>query len=143
MNQVIYLAFAVAALFGFWKLTRYFWLKRYYRLQGVKDVEVTIARLLHESAGLPIIDVREQSEYDDAHIQGVPLIPLGSLEARAAELQQFKDQELLIICRGGVRSAKACLILEKLGFSKPLNIAGGMNDWKRHGLPYVPGSASA
>ncbi len=143
MIQLLSFAVAAVALFGFWKLTRYFWLKRYYRFQGVKDVEVSIAKLLHEGAGLPIIDVREQSEYDDAHIQGVPLIPLGKLEVRAPELQQFKDRELLIICRGGVRSAKACLILERLGFSKPLNIAGGMNDWKKHGLPYVPRSASA
>jgi hypothetical protein len=76
MIQILSFAVAAAALVGFWKLTRYFWLKRYYRFQGVRDVEVSIAKLLHEGAGLPILDVREQSEYDDDHIQGVPLIPL-------------------------------------------------------------------
>lgn len=123
--------------FGFWKLTRYFWLKIYYRYQGVNDVGVATARALSQKRGLLLLDVREPDEYDEAHVDGVTLIPLGQLVSRTDEIQAHQNQPLLIICRGGVRSAKACLILEKLGFEHPLNVAGGMTAWKRSQLPFV------
>lgn len=125
------------AAFVFWKLTRYFWLKIYYRSKGVKDVDVATAHAWQQSRKVFLLDVREPFEYDEAHAHGVTLIPLGQLAARAHELAHLKEQEFLIICRGGVRSAKACLILSALGFSAPLNVAGGMSAWKKQQLPYV------
>lgn len=122
---------------GFWKLTRYFWLKIFYRLQGVKDVDVHTANQWRSTPSAVLVDVREPGEYAQAHVDGVTLIPLGQLASRAEELAAYRQSPLLIICRGGVRSAKACLILEKLGFKSPLNVAGGMNAWKRSQLPFV------
>lgn len=139
MNYLIALALFVAVGWGFWKLTRYFWLKRYYRFKGVKDVDVLTASRLHLQQSRLILDVREPSEYADAHIEGIPLIPLGELARRTGELQRHKPEEILIICRGGVRSAKACLILKQAGFQNPVNIAGGMTAWKKQGLPFVSG----
>jgi len=132
-----------ALAWGFWKLTRYFWLKIFYRLQGVQDVDVQTAyeqQLKHQAF---LLDVREPHEYEEARIDGIPLIPVGQLAARAGELAAYKQQPVLIICRGGVRSAKACLILSSLGFAQPLNIAGGMNAWKRSQLPFVSGPLNA
>lgn len=143
MKYLIGLAITIAAAWGFWKLTRYFWLKRYYRFKGVKDIDVLRANELHTQQGRLILDVREPSEYAAAHIEGVPLIPLGELANRVSELQRHKAEEILIICRGGVRSAKACLVLEQAGFKNPVNIAGGMNAWKKNGLPFIAGSSAA
>lgn len=139
LDVALALALVTAAAFGFWRLTRYFWLKRYYRWRGVRDIDVADALRRYQRAGQPIIDVREPSEYAAAHIEGVPLIPLGQLLDRLDELRPYQQQEILIICRGGVRSAKACLILASHGFAQPLNIAGGMSAWQAQGLPAVEG----
>jgi len=125
------------AAFGFWKLTRYFWLKIFYRYRGVKDVDVSTAQEWRKQQSVFLLDVREPDEYEEAHVDGVTLIPLGQLASRAHELMAHQHSPLLIICRGGVRSAKACLILGNLGFVQPLNVAGGMNAWKRSQLPFV------
>lgn len=123
--------------FGFWKLTRYFWLKIFYRFRGVQDVDVLTAQRWRGRSAAILLDVREPDEYVEAHVDGVTLIPLGQLASRTNELAAYKRSPLLVICRGGVRSAKACLILEKQGFEHPLNVAGGMNAWKRQKLPFV------
>jgi rhodanese-related sulfurtransferase len=139
MAYLLSIVLIAAALYGFWKLTRYFWLKKYYRYKGVKDVDVATANRLQQQEQRFILDVREPEEFEEAHVEGVTLIPLGQLAYRVAELQHLKAQEFLIICRGGVRSAKACLILEQFGFVAPINIAGGMGAWKKQGLPWKAG----
>lgn len=137
MYFIIILSIAGLVGFGFWRLTRYFWLKIFYRWKGVKDMDVQSARELQSKLGAFVLDVREPQEYEEAHVDGVTLIPLGQLALRANEIESQRGSQLLIICRGGVRSAKACLILAELGFKHPINVAGGMNDWKRNQLPVV------
>lgn len=137
MNIAILMVVAALACCAFWRLTRYFWLKIYYRWRGVQDVDAVTAHALQRDRGVPVLDVREPFEFEAAHIEGVVFIPLGQLASRAAELAHLKQDTLLVVCRGGVRSAKACLILNQLGFAAPRNLAGGMNDWKRHQLPYL------
>ena len=139
MTYLLSIALIAAGSYGFWKLTRYFWLKKYYRYQGVKDVDVATAHRLQQEQQRFMLDVREPDEYEQARVAGVPLIPLGQLASRVAELEHVKAHEFLIICRGGVRSAKACLILEQLGFVGPINVAGGMGAWKKQGLPWTSG----
>ncbi len=139
MNYVIFLLLAGLAGFGFWRLTRYFWLKIFYRCRGVKDVDVQTAYEWQNKCGAFVLDVREPQEYEEAHVDGVTLIPVGQLAARVNEIESERDKQVLIICRGGVRSARACLILAERGFQQPINIVGGMNDWKRQQLPVVAG----
>lgn len=137
------IALVLLAAFVFWKLTRYFWLKIYYRCKGVQDVDVSTAHDWQKFRGAFLLDVREPFEYDEAHVEGVTLIPVGQLAERAGELAHLKDQCVLIICRGGVRSAKASLILSGMGFKSPLNVAGGMNDWKKFKLPFISKNISS
>ena len=84
---------------------------------------------------LLVLDVREQDEYDRAHIDGVKLVPLGELPNRVGELE--KDKEILCVCAGGVRSDRACQFLSSQGFSKVTNMAEGMRGWLQRGLPAV------
>lgn len=85
--------------------------------------------------GLLVLDVREQEEYDRAHIDGVKLLPLGQLPERVGELD--KDREILCVCAGGVRSDRACQFLSSQGFGKVTNMAEGMKGWLQRGLPAV------
>jgi len=82
----------------------------------------------------PVIDVREPYEYAYGHIKGSQLIPLDSLASKVNELGA-KDQELIVVCASGSRSSYASTFLSNLGFTKILNLTGGMGYWQMFGLP--------
>lgn len=95
-----------------------------------------------QSQGALLIDVREPDEYAQGHAPGSTLIPLGQLQKRLLELSARKDKPIALICRSGNRSGVAQKILEKAGFTKTVNVAGGMNAWARAGLPMAKGLTS-
>jgi rhodanese-related sulfurtransferase len=74
---------------------------------------------------LNLIDVREPNEYEADNI-GATLIPLGDLPYRLDELDGLQDEEVIVHCRSGARSAKAQQILEENGFSNVRNVIGGI-----------------
>ncbi len=77
-----------------------------------------------------ILDVRFQEERQFGKIPQDILIPLPELESRITKLEQYKDQTIIIYCRSGGRSARACQILETNGFKDPRNLIGGILAWK-------------
>lgn len=74
-----------------------------------------------------LLDVREPDEYAIASIPGSKLIPLGTLPDHLDELP--KDQEILIHCKAGGRSAKAVAFLTEHGFTDVKNVTGGIDAW--------------
>lgn len=91
--------------------------------------DITAAELKQRLANneTPIlIDVREPWEHEEQSIAGSKLIPLASLPEHISELEAYKDQEILIHCRSGKRSATAQAILQQQGFSNVRNVLGGM-----------------
>lgn len=98
------------------------------------SVEEAVAK---QQAGAFILDVRETSEWNEAHIEGATLIPLGELSSRVSELP--KDKEIVVVCRSGNRSAQARDLLLKDGFAQVTSMAGGLNEWKATGYPTVSG----
>jgi rhodanese-related sulfurtransferase len=79
---------------------------------------------------LNLIDVREPHEYQEFNI-GAQLIPLGKIQTMdVEELEDLRDQELIMICRSGQRSMMACMILDTMGFKNTKNLAGGMLAWQ-------------
>lgn len=76
---------------------------------------------------LVLLDVRQQDEYREGHLEGAILIPLSQLEARLSEID--RDKTILVVCWSGYRSARAASILADAGFSNVLNYAGGMSAW--------------
>lgn len=95
--------------------------------------DITVKELKERMAAneaLNIIDVREEHEFDEFNI-GATLIPLGELPDRLDEIEQFKDEELIIHCRSGARSGRAKDFLEMQGFTKVRNLLGGMLEWQK------------
>jgi len=95
-------------------------------------IEITTAELKDRlSAGEApfLLDVRQPEEFAAEHIPGATLIPLGELPGRLDELEQYRDQEMVLICRSGNRSVDAGKFLEMSGFSKATNMRGGMLAW--------------
>lgn len=84
-----------------------------------------------------LLDVREPDEWigELGHVRGAKLIPLVELPARAAELEAWKHEQVVVLCRSGVRSTTAAAILTGLGFEHVSNLKGGMVDWNDAGLP--------
>jgi len=85
--------------------------------------------------GVHVLDVRGPAEFDGelGHLEGAQLIPLDELRARVGEVA--KDRPVVVVCQTGRRSAMGATILEKAGFSRVANLAGGMVNWRRLGLP--------
>ena len=82
---------------------------------------------------LIILDVREASEYNEAHIDGSKLIPLNQLSMRLKDVP--KDQPIVAVCRSGNRSSVACDMLRRAGYENVLNLDGGLVGWHRRGYP--------
>ena len=79
---------------------------------------------------LHIIDCREPHEYAEFNI-GAKLIPLGQIQTmQIDEIEDWKEEEVIIHCRSGQRSMIACLFLDTLGFKDTKNVTGGMLAWK-------------
>jgi adenylyltransferase/sulfurtransferase len=83
-----------------------------------------------------LVDVREPYEYEIGRINGSKLIPLGQIGDRAGELNP--DQEIVLQCKGGVRSAQALETLRAKGFKKLVNLKGGILSWSDEVDPSVP-----
>ena len=96
--------------------------------------DITPASALAARGKARLIDVRETSELAaDGYIEGVEHVPL----ARVAEVARRwnTDDELVIVCRSGARSAAAASALCAMGFHRVSNMAGGMIAYKAAGLP--------
>lgn len=104
----------------------------------VKEINVNdLNERIQKGDKINLLDVREQFEFDMVNLDG-KLIPLGELETRIGEIEDWKDQEVIIHCRSGARSAEACRILMRHGFKNPINLQGGINRWAMLIDPSLP-----
>jgi len=104
--------------------------------QQVKEVDPGSARAMLGQA--LVLDVREPEEYAAGCLPGAVNIPRGVLEFRIdghPVFQGRKDAEILVYCQTGGRSALATETLQKLGYGKPVSLAGGFNAWQGSALP--------
>ena len=91
-------------------------------------IDITSAELkerLSNQEQLNIIDVREPYEYAEQNI-GAINIPLNTLPQKLVELDDLQDEEVIVHCRSGARSASAKAFLEQQGFTNVRNLVGGM-----------------
>ena len=104
------------------------------KMSGVEQADTLKATRLYNDDAL-VLDVREDKEYAAGHIPKAKHIPLGQLPSRLQELDKFKRKPILVTCRSGQRSGRACGILKKAGFETVYNQAGGILAWERANLP--------
>ncbi len=92
-----------------------------------------------------LVDVRESSEHEQGHIGGAMLIPRGILEAAAdpgypkhlPALAAARSRQVVLYCATGGRSAMAAAVLQLMGFTNVVSLAGGYGGWEQAGMPVV------
>jgi len=101
--------------------------------------EIPPQALEEGGAQIQIVDVRDRDEFDGplGRIHGAHWIALADLPARAHELAH--ERPIVTVCRSGARSAQACVLLQKAGFTDVANLAGGMLRWRAEGHPVEAG----
>ena len=123
------LLFVVAVVSGgmlLWPLVR--------RSTAGPSVNPTQATHLINREDALMIDVREPGEYAAGHVLGAKNLPLARLDAAGAELKR-KDRPVIVYCESGERSARAAAALKKQGYTRVVNLSGGIGAWQQAGLP--------
>lgn len=82
-----------------------------------------------------LLDVREQDEWQKARIAGAEYLGRGVIERDVEEEYPDVDQELILYCGGGYRSALAADNLQKMGYRNVKSLAGGFRSWTEAGYP--------
>ncbi len=100
--------------------------------------EIDIARIKStiDLNNICLIDIREQNEIDEGYIDNAHFIPRGIIEFKIGDLDAIKDKSdtILLYCRSGGRSAMAAKVLQDMGYTNVLSMAGGYDAWKQHNL---------
>lgn len=85
---------------------------------------------LEEGGELPLLlDVREPWEFDICRIEGSQLLPMGRIVSSLDRLDP--ERETVVICHHGIRSQQVAYFLERNGFSRIINLQGGVDAWAR------------
>jgi len=100
-------------------------------------------RLDSDDSPAILVDVRTPQEFHGrtGHIPGATLVPLGDLINNIQQLDQYKDEEVVVVCHSGSRSMMASQLLARAGFSDVRNLTGGMIVWHRKGYRTEPALA--
>ncbi len=118
----IYVAFAL--IFSLNSISAELW--------TVSKLNESISKLDHE---LVLLDVRTQAEYDSGHILNAINISHEQILKDSELLAEYKDSQMVVFCRSGVRAGKVIQLLESIGFEDIIDIDGDMLSWSEAGYP--------
>jgi hydroxyacylglutathione hydrolase len=88
----------------------------------------TLAGRLSSDAGLVLVDVRSDGEWEAGHIEGARHVPAGLLPQQLREIP--RERPVAVICGSGFRASIAASLLKRHGYRNVANVAGGMTAWK-------------
>jgi sulfur-carrier protein adenylyltransferase/sulfurtransferase len=101
------------------------------------EISPELVNEMLESGDDPILlDIREDWEWEKAHLEGAIHIPLDELSGRMTELDP--RSEIIVYCHHGERSVDGCLVLWEHGFRKVRSLTGGIEAWSELVDPTVP-----
>jgi rhodanese-related sulfurtransferase len=105
----------------------------------VKEITIEAAkRRLEEDPQVILLDVREDREWDRSHARRAQHLGRGVLERDIEEQFPKKDTEILMYCGGGYRSALACEVAQRMGYTKVFSIQGGFRAILAANWPVAP-----
>ncbi|MEO7197813.1 MAG: molybdopterin-synthase adenylyltransferase MoeB [Solirubrobacterales bacterium] len=105
---------------------------------AIKEIQPAEARGELQGGDVALVDVREQHEFEERHIEGAVPVPRGHLESRIEQFVPDRSKRVILYCASGNRSALAAKTLtEELGYEDVASMAGGITLWRDRGLPVV------
>jgi molybdopterin/thiamine biosynthesis adenylyltransferase len=106
--------------------------------EAIAEVQPPEAAEEVDGNDVALVDVREQHEFEERHIEGAIHVPRGHLESRIEQFVPDRSKRVILYCASGVRSALAARTLaEDLGYEDVASMAGGITLWRDRGLPVV------
>jgi molybdopterin/thiamine biosynthesis adenylyltransferase/rhodanese-related sulfurtransferase len=99
----------------------------------ITEIDTTEAQRRIDAGDVVVLDVREPDEYEQGALPGALHIPRGHLEAQIEGRIVDKNQQVVVYCAGGVRSAFAADTLASLGYTDVVSMEGGFGKWKDEG----------
>jgi molybdopterin/thiamine biosynthesis adenylyltransferase/rhodanese-related sulfurtransferase len=103
----------------------------------VREVTATDVDVLRASGDLALVDVREDSEWEQGHLPNAIHISKSYIEQQIEAAVPDRNQLVILYCAGGVRSLFAAETLQELGYADVASMSGGFQAWKSGGLPWV------
>ncbi len=82
-----------------------------------------------------LVDVREESEWNTGHLPDAIYLGKGVIERDVEKTLPNKDDEIILYCGGGFRSALAGDNLQKMGYTNVISMDGGITGWRRAEFP--------
>jgi glyoxylase-like metal-dependent hydrolase (beta-lactamase superfamily II)/rhodanese-related sulfurtransferase len=109
------------------------WKKAGFSLSELPQIAVEDLSRRLQSAGIQVLDVRREREWEDGHIEGASWWPLDNFKVAPPEID--RDVPIAVHCKGGYRSMIACSLLQRAGFQNVVNVVGGFDAWLAAKLP--------
>lgn len=124
------------------------WIEAGNPIATVPQIDVKTLHHRLSTNGLQLLDVRESEEWDEGHIAGAHFMPYTRLvpqitsPAQIDQLALTHDQSIAVTCATGKRSSTAISIMLRHGYKNLYNVTGGMEAWKKAGLPMLDGEGN-
>ncbi len=107
----------------------------------IHSVDIVTLNSWLAAAEVIVIDVREPYEYNEGYINGAINLPLSTILVEIDQIKAMKGKKIVIQCKVGGRSMRACQLLQAEGFKHDLwNLQGGITAWKEAGYKVQTGS---
>jgi len=103
--------------------------------EGMALVDVLTFEQKMKEEGVQLIDVRTPSEYADGHLVNAINININDSDFKAKMEALDKTKPILVYCKSGGRSGRACSQLKEMGFTDITDLDGGIIDWKANEKP--------
>ncbi|MCB9420111.1 MAG: hypothetical protein H6667_09915 [Ardenticatenaceae bacterium] len=124
------------------------WMAAGYPIETVPQIDVHTLRNRLLANGLQVLDVRENDEWDEGHIEGAHFMPYTSLAQQLDippqidKLAITPDQSIAVTCATGKRSSTAISLLKQNGYKYLYNVTGGMEAWENAGFKMIDGDGN-
>ncbi|MDZ4711820.1 MAG: rhodanese-like domain-containing protein [bacterium] len=102
--------------------------------KNVKECNVNdVMDMMKNSEDFHLVDIREDNEFNAAHIKGAKHVGRGILERDIHLHVPSHDQKIVLYCGGGFRSALSAESIQKMGYSNVISMDGGWKGWNAAG----------
>ena len=108
-----------------------------YRLREAFEISAADAKAALDAGDAVLVDCRADDEWELVRVDEAVHLAMGEIESRADEIEADDETAVLVMCHHGVRSLRAALALQQLGFRQARSVVGGIDLWSQKIDPTV------